>query len=94
MNNTETISLGKVQITPRGSYNPETMYHVLDIVTSNGSSYLAIEDSINVPVSNESVWMLLAHKGDGGTAAGFGTPTAEAETLPAGSDATAAVSAS
>jgi len=90
-----TTTLGKVCVTPKGAWNSGTAYDLLDIVTNAGGAYLAKQ---NVPagtqLSNQTYWLQITQKGNTGDAAGFATPTATANTLPAGSSATAAVSAS
>lgn len=62
-----TTVLGKVTVTPKGAWSNSTAYTQLDIVSNNGSSYLAIQ---NVPsgtaLSNTSYWLCLAQKGDKG----------------------------
>lgn len=58
--------LGKVSLTPKGEYSPDTAYTALDVVSYGGSSWLALQDVTGVaPVEGES-WMLLAQKGDQG----------------------------
>ena len=56
--------IGKILITPRGAWNSTDAYEVLDIVTNDGSSYLALKA---VPsgtlLSNTEYWMMLAEKG-------------------------------
>ena len=73
--------LGKVSLTPKGEYSPDTAYTALDVVSYGGSSWLALQDVTGVaPVEGES-WMLLAQKGDQGASftrlektAGTGAP--------------------
>lgn len=73
--------LGKVSLAPKGEYSPETAYTALDVVSYDGSSWLALKSVTGVtPVEGES-WMLLAHKGDQGASftrlektAGTGAP--------------------
>ena len=77
-------NLGKVSVTPKGTYNPVLSYDILDIVQYDGSSYLALTDiSMGYyPNTNPGVWMLIASKGDGGEitsasasiSGGYGTP--------------------
>ena len=58
--------LGKVSLTPKGEYSPDTAYTALDVVSYEGSSWLALQDVTGVaPVEGEN-WMLLAQKGDQG----------------------------
>lgn len=81
--------LGKVSLTPKGTYSASTPYGALDVVAYEGSSYLALKDIQGVTPTNDGEnWMLLAEKGDQGDqgdqgiqgltgeAAGFGTVTA------------------
>ena len=58
--------LGKVSLTPKGEYSPDTAYTALDVVSQEGSSWLVLQDVTGVaPVEGEN-WMLLAQKGDQG----------------------------
>lgn len=59
-----TIDLGKVAVVPKGEYDAETQYEVLDAVSYQGSSYLAIEDSLGIVPTNPEYWMILSQKGD------------------------------
>jgi len=61
---TSATKIGQVSIHPRGEYSSSTEYHILDVVTSNGSSYICIQNCQNIAVSNTSYWYLLASKGD------------------------------
>ena len=86
---TNTV-LGAVGVLPVGEWSSANTYNRLDIVTYQGSSYVAIDDvPLNTLPTNTTYWQLMAHKGDTGV-----TPeiTAEANTLSPGSDATAVVS--
>ncbi len=56
--------LGKVAYVSKGDYNNELFYEVNDVVTYNGSSYVALGNTLgNIP-TNTSYWQLLAQKGD------------------------------
>lgn len=78
--------LGKVACTPKGEYSASASYMVLDIVSYQGGSYMALKDMTGVTPSNDGVnWMQLAapgntgetgEQGDPGAAAGFGTVSA------------------
>jgi hypothetical protein len=61
-------------ITPRGAWNPKTSYEGLDLVSHDGSSWLAIRDNVNQQPGKSAGWQLFAAKGDAlaatGTAAG------------------------
>lgn len=58
-------NLGKVQPIWKGEWTVLTKYEKLDIVSSSGSSYIAIEDSIPVGTSptDKQYWALIAKKG-------------------------------
>ena len=79
-----TQDLGQVSICPKGAWSAETAYKVLDVVTSNGSSYIALQDvPAGTAVSNTTYWMQLAAKGGTGEITGasatvdnnYGTPS-------------------
>ena len=54
------------QFSPKGEYNPSTAYKALNIVSQNGSSYVAIQDTQGNPPTNTTYWQLLAAKGTQG----------------------------
>ena len=58
--------LGKVSLTPKGEYSPDTAYTALDVVGYEGSSWLALQDVTGVAPAEGESWMLLAKKGDRG----------------------------
>ena len=60
--------LGKVMPTPQqNEWSATTAYEVLDIVSHEGSSYIAIQDvPSGTSLSNTSYWLCLAEKGDKG----------------------------
>ena len=61
--------LGIVAMEPKGTYNPETQYEKLNIVTSNGSSYVTLQDIKNIEPDDDGIYyQLLAEKGDPGDA--------------------------
>lgn len=63
-----TIDLGKVRITPKGEWNSSATYEILDVVSLDGSSYLAIGAvSANTAVTNATYWAILASKGETGS---------------------------
>lgn len=73
--------LGKVSLTPKGEYSPDTAYTALDVVSYGGSSWLALQDVTGVAPADGENWMLLAQKGDQGASftrlektAGTGAP--------------------
>ena len=69
---TVTTPLGKVCVTPKGAFNQYADYKFLDIVTYDGSSYLAKTDvgMGYFPDNNPDYWLKLASKGDTGTISG------------------------
>jgi beta-glucanase (GH16 family) len=73
-----TINIGKVKITPKGDYNNATQYEVLDVVTYNGSGYIAKSSTVgNVP-TDTNFWQLLASKGATGASGTGGTGSSSA----------------
>lgn len=61
-----TTNLGKVSLTPRGRYDPETQYEALDVVRHNGSGFVVLRAVRGVePVDGED-YMLLVEKGETG----------------------------
>ncbi len=62
-------TIGKVAIVPRGEWKSDVAYHRLDIVTLDGSTYMALKENQNWPVTNETYWMLIAKKGRDGNEA-------------------------
>lgn len=61
-----TVNLGKVMVTPKGTYSPTTSYEWLDIVTYGGSSYVVLQDVIGVTPTEGEYYTLIASKGDRG----------------------------
>ena len=53
-------------MTPRGEFDPGDSYGLLDIVTRNGCSYIAVRADPDVPADDGSGWMLLASRGEKG----------------------------
>jgi alpha-tubulin suppressor-like RCC1 family protein len=66
-----TISLGKVALTWRGAYDNATDYTAQDIVSYNGSTYIAKTSTTGFDPTNTSKWDLLA-QGIEGVAANDG----------------------
>lgn len=59
--------LGKVCVTPKGEWDNTLMYDVLDIVTYEGSSYLAKQTvETGIDIGNTNYWLLIAEKGEKG----------------------------
>ncbi len=50
---------------PKGAYSGTTTYHLGDMVTYNGSSYVALKTLVGItPAPNDVDWQLLASQGD------------------------------
>lgn len=62
------------QFSPKGEYNPSTAYKALNIVSQNGSSYVAIQDTQGNPPTNTTYWQLLAERGEQGKQGVQGEP--------------------
>lgn len=59
--------LGKVSVTPKGTWSSATAYERLDVVTYNGGSYLSVQDvPIGTAITNTDYWQLVAEKGETG----------------------------
>lgn len=56
--------LGRVLIVMKGEYNNTEEYEKLDVVTYDGSSYIAKKDTVGNLPTNTEFWDLLAKKGD------------------------------
>ena len=55
-----TYSLGRIGLKICGEYNAEETYSELDVVSFEGSSYAALEESTNVPPTDTAKWCLIA----------------------------------
>jgi len=64
---TNNINLGKVLITPRGAWSSEASYKQLDLVYVLDGSYIATKENKGTPVTDNSVWQLIAGRGPAGT---------------------------
>ncbi len=62
----ESIVLGIVGIKNMGVYDADTNYEKLNVVTYQGSTYCAKQDSKGVLPTNSDYWQLYAEKGDTG----------------------------
>ena len=62
----QTKNLGKVTVTPQGTYNASTDYVKLDVVNYGGSSWMALQDVTGVTPTAGQYWMQIASKGDEG----------------------------
>ena len=85
----QQYNLGKVALTPKGTFNANATYERLDVVTRNGSSYLVLQSCTGITPPNETYYQLIASKGNAGTNGSAATITAGTVTmLPVGSSAT------
>lgn len=72
----------EVGFTPQGAWSPATAYVANDLVSYNGSSYIAIQASTNQnPASATAYWMISASKGDTGAAGTGDVTTNTAQTI-------------
>lgn len=55
--------LGRVSIVPKGAWDKTASYKRLDLVSSDGSSYIAKQDT-SAPLTDTDSWMLVASRGD------------------------------
>ena len=61
-----STTVGKVSVTPQGSWSGSNTYTRLDIVTNDGCSYIAKQDvPENIQLNNTEYWVQLASKGKG-----------------------------
>lgn len=58
--------LGRVSIVSKGAYNSATTYEKLDVVSYQGSSYIAKQSCKGVVPTNTAYWDLIAEKGEKG----------------------------
>lgn len=70
----KTIDLGQVRIMLRGEYNPEYTYHLLDLVSYQGSSYLVKKTVTGITPVDGEYYQIMAKRGDMGYP-GHGTPS-------------------
>lgn len=71
------ISAGRVLLMPKGEYNAATTYEMLDLVSYNGSSYVAKGTTTGNLPTNTTYWQLSAY---GGSAANVAADFAVIET--------------
>ena len=64
-------TLGKVMMLLKSEYDSNTQYEILDVVTYNGSSYVAKQSTQGNLPTNTNYWLLLAEKGDAATINGY-----------------------
>lgn len=79
------------QFSPKGEYNPSTAYKALNIVSQNGSSYVAIQDTQGNPPTNTTYWQLLSQRGEQGEQGVQGPPGEKGNTGEPGQAATVQV---
>lgn len=72
------------QFSPKGEYDPNTAYKALNIVSQNGSSYVAIQDTQGNPPTNTTYWQLLAQRGEQGAQGIQGPAGPQGEQGPVG----------
>ena len=66
MANKTTIDVGVVTPVPKDEYSNTVAYERLNIVSFNGSSYMAKKNTTGHLPTDTTYWMLLAKKGDQG----------------------------
>lgn len=85
----QTYNLGKVSLTPRGTFNATSTYNALDIVSYNGSGYIVLQAVTGVTPPNPTYYQVIASKGDSGEDGSAATVTAGSiAMLPLGSNPT------
>ena len=72
------------QFSPKGEYDPNTAYKALNIVSQNGSSYVAIQDTQGNPPTNTTYWQLLSQRGEQGAQGIQGPAGPQGEQGPVG----------
>ena len=72
------------QFSPKGEYDPSTAYKALNIVSQNGSSYVAIQDTQGNPPTNTAYWQLLSQRGEQGAQGIQGPAGPQGEQGPVG----------
>lgn len=72
------------QFSPKGEYNPSTAYKALNIVSQDGSSYVALQPTTGNAPPNPVYWQLLAEKGEQGPQGVQGEQGPQGETGPQG----------
>jgi hypothetical protein len=68
------ISAGRVLLMPKGDYDSTTTYEMLDIVSYNGSSYIAKGTTTGNLPTNTTYWQLSAYGGQASNLAGNFAP--------------------
>jgi len=62
----QSTNLGQVRMNLAGEYSATKTYQRLDIVSYQGSSYIALKDTLNVLPTVTDNWMLNSSKGEKG----------------------------
>lgn len=71
-------NLGKVALTPKGTYSADYTYEALDFVTAGDSSYASLQDNnLGHPVTDEAWWQPLASGAAATAAAGSARQAAD-----------------
>lgn len=55
-----TLNLGNIRFNWRGTYDPQAYYKTRDVVRYQGSSYVAVIDNTNTPITDTNAWHLMA----------------------------------
>ena len=55
-----TLNLGNIRFNWRGAYDAQATYKPRDVVSHQGSSYVAVMDNTNIPVTQINTWNLMA----------------------------------
>lgn len=56
-------TLGPVGFNPAGEYQEDVTYQRLDVVSHNGSSYVALQETLGNDVTNQNYWQRIAEGG-------------------------------
>lgn len=85
----QTYTLGKVSITPKGEFSPNVVYSQLDLISYNGSSYLVTQSVFGLVPPNPTYYMAIGSKGDTGNDGAAATVSVGTiSTIPHGATAT------
>lgn len=72
------------QFSPKGEYDADTAYKALNIVSQNGNSYVAIQDTQGNPPTDTAHWQLLSQRGEQGAQGIQGPAGPQGEQGPVG----------
>ena len=67
------VNAGRVRFVSRGEYNNTTQYYLFDLVNYEGSSYVAIGNTLGNLPTNTTYWQLIAEKGNVGSVGPVGS---------------------